>query len=407
MCKGDYMKKGFTLIELLVVILIIGVLSAVAISGYKKAVEKSKVADALNTMSAVAKSEHGWYLVNNNYTQDFSDLDIDLIDKDGNKAEDESYESKNYVFTLGNNYIKAERNNEEYALYKLYESDNIYCMPQEHYICQQYAWNESRGLCSALEGAWSNIKSKCYSNNKARCEANNENGASWGTSSLAGGQVCGFFDKDDINAEEFQICAGTNKCNNSTFTGEGSICYSNYGGCSNSQFNQGAACQSGMGGCDSNLYTTNSSCYGGSDHCKYSTFTSGGKCYADYNKACSRSVFSDGAECIGNPRFATGPGGGNGGCHDSVFKAGSKCIANGYRTCVDGAGAGGFSTFEPGSYCVGNATNACKGFKNFQATCVANKPGACAGNTYSGDGCCSGEYCPDPAIDSKVRICAD
>ena len=57
---------GFTLIELLVVVLIIGILAAVAVPQYQKAVEKSRIATALPVMDNVKKSmelfltENGW-----------------------------------------------------------------------------------------------------------------------------------------------------------------------------------------------------------------------------------------------------------------------------------------------------------------------------------------------------------
>ena len=54
-------KSGFTLMELLIVVVIIGLLSAIALPMYKKAVERSRASDALTTMQAVAKSEHDWY----------------------------------------------------------------------------------------------------------------------------------------------------------------------------------------------------------------------------------------------------------------------------------------------------------------------------------------------------------
>ena len=69
---------GFTIIELLVVVLIIGILAAVALPAYEKAVEKSRVAEALTLFKSVVQANQVYCLANGKYASSFEDLDIDI-----------------------------------------------------------------------------------------------------------------------------------------------------------------------------------------------------------------------------------------------------------------------------------------------------------------------------------------
>jgi len=71
------MQKAFTLIELLVVVLIIGILSAIALPQYQKAVIKTRY-NTLKTMThSIVNAEEIYYMANNEYTQNLERLDID------------------------------------------------------------------------------------------------------------------------------------------------------------------------------------------------------------------------------------------------------------------------------------------------------------------------------------------
>ena len=77
---GDRMRgnsKAFTLIELLVVVLIIGILAAVAVPQYQKAVIKSRYATLKNLTKSLADAQEVYYLSNGHYADNFDDLDVD------------------------------------------------------------------------------------------------------------------------------------------------------------------------------------------------------------------------------------------------------------------------------------------------------------------------------------------
>ena len=341
--KNEINKSGFTLIELLIVVLIIGILTSVALPMYKKAAERSKATEALSTMTAVAKSEHDFFLTKNKYTQDFADLDITLTDKDGNNAEDESFESNNYLFTLQDTLIKSERKNNEYTLYKLYENGNIYCLPQDHFICEQYRNSISKDLCeNTITGLWHNSSSSCYTSEQDRCLKE------YGSDFWQNDTFCGYLNQ-----------SGTNS-NNRLTIGEGQKCYTTDGTCQYTAVEAGGTCE-----------VRSSAAYG----CYAGNFKPGSKCISYSSSiSCAGSTFN-GASAICKYTWNSTCG------FQSTYTNGSICVGYGGNSCVG-------SSFTNNSICYANHTSSCGWFTDTETWALS---------TYDETSCCCGAYCPDYA----------
>ena len=143
-------SRAFTLIELLVVVLIIGILAAVAIPQYEKAVEKARAAEAMVLLKAIADANQRYYLANGEYTWSLADLDIEIPGKDatlnGMDRKETNYfqygARRNSKTDTGNVIAIANRLpvDTKYNLYIFSDAEGIYC----------YDYDTTRKNCKAL-----------------------------------------------------------------------------------------------------------------------------------------------------------------------------------------------------------------------------------------------------------------
>jgi type IV pilus assembly protein PilE len=116
--------SGFTLIELLVVVLIIGILAAIALPQYEKAVERSRAAEALSVMRTIKQAQEIYLLTTGDYTMDFGKLDISLP---GDPVEPYQLDTKYFSYVLANagtgTYLDVYRRNSSYGYWFSYMFD--------------------------------------------------------------------------------------------------------------------------------------------------------------------------------------------------------------------------------------------------------------------------------------------
>ena len=89
---------AFTLIELLVVVLIIGILAAVAVPQYQKAVEKARATEAMIILRSIADANRRYYMANGEYTWSLANLDIEIPGEDVVVSEMDRKETKYFEY---------------------------------------------------------------------------------------------------------------------------------------------------------------------------------------------------------------------------------------------------------------------------------------------------------------------
>ncbi|MBQ3667513.1 MAG: prepilin-type N-terminal cleavage/methylation domain-containing protein [Elusimicrobiaceae bacterium] len=319
-------NRGFTLIELLVVVLIIGVLVAVALPQYQKAVLKSRFSSLMPLAKALSDSEEIYYMNHGMYTDDDAKLDIT-----SNNVEAD--------ITLGN------EDQHKYVLLTRSDIKNNLVMYHKH--SSNFAGETH---CEAEQGDdlsnW-----LCKDSLKGTLVGNKYGYTIYSLSAQSTGTLDrAYQDQNGLFLSQGDSCTATQRSQCKNLEVDGGSCkaqVSVYGGssCSGTFTNQ-AVCE-GAGGtqytCEGAHFSNGSVCKGYSTYlCQSASFDNsscevygGGYLWGSYG--CNGARFTNQSTCRANVSLA---------CNGARFTDHSVCYAN-----VKGACPG--ATYDETSYCVG------------------------------------------------------
>ena len=137
-------KKAFTLIELLVVVLIVGILAAIALPQYQRAVDLSRTKGTFPVIRAIVEAEKAFYMENGRYTKDFEELSIDFPVK--------SYKNGSLTLADGSVYSIGDNGTYWHVFAYPFGLNNMFiywAIPRDWWLCYPQG-ARGKNVCKAL-----------------------------------------------------------------------------------------------------------------------------------------------------------------------------------------------------------------------------------------------------------------